>query len=68
MDVRYICKINKVYPNYRELKKLRDISLQKAKLNKKDTCIKNKCLFYNVLYAEGKDWIMIEKYNVTSKK
>ncbi|EDZ50677.1 hypothetical protein BCAH1134_2331 [Bacillus cereus AH1134] len=43
--MRYICKINKVYPNYRELKKLRDISLQKAKLNKKDTCIKTSVFF-----------------------
>ncbi|KYP99846.1 hypothetical protein B4079_5098 [Bacillus cereus] len=60
MDVRYICKINKVYPNYRELKK--------AKLNKKDSSIKKQESFYNVLYIEGKDWIIVEKYNITSEK
>ncbi|QBZ25366.1 hypothetical protein FORC085_2303 [Bacillus cereus] len=26
-----------------------------------------RALFY-VFYKEGKDWIMVEKYNVTSKK
>lgn len=60
MDVRYICKINKVYPNYRELKK--------ANLNKKDSSIKKQESFYNVLYIEGKDWIIVEKYNITSEK
>lgn len=66
--MRYICKINKVYPNYRELKKLARYIIKKAKLNKKDSCIKKQEPFYNVLYIEGKDWIMVEKYNITSEK